>query len=105
MNYKPTTKYPAPRLPELAAEVPPGSAAYSGTATLAHLKNRLLRETLEARPAEPLASLLRLTAAEAEAQAWLTCFPLLTFPVLFEEKMRETRDYLARQEHLRSKPG
>jgi hypothetical protein len=103
MNYKPTTKYAAPRLPELAAEVPPGSAVYSGTATLAHLKSRLLRETLEAAPGEPLRSLLRLTATEAEAQAWLSSYPLLTFPLLFEEKAEQVRRYAARQSCLR--PG
>ncbi len=103
MNHKATTEHAAPRLPELAVEGPPGSAAGAGTATLAHLKNRLLRETLEARPAEPLASLLRLTVAEAEAQAWLSLFPLFTFPVLFEEKAEQVRRYAARQSRLR--PG
>ena len=103
MNYKATTDYSESRLPELAVEGAPASTAYAGTATLAHLKNRLLRETLEARPAEPLASLLRLTAAEAEAQAWLSSFPLLTFPVLFEEKAEQVRRYAARQSRLR--PG
>jgi len=104
MNYKPATKYTALSLPELAAEGRPGSAAKAATATLAQLKNRLLRETLEARPAEPLASLLRLTAAEAEAQAWLSSFPLLTFPGLFEEKAEQVRRYVARQSRL-SLPG
>ncbi len=104
MNYKATTEYAAPRLPQLAVEVPPASGAYACTATLAHLKNRLLRETLEAAPSETSAKILRLAATEAEAQAWLTRFPLLTFPLLFEEKEREVRSYFARQARLRAKP-
>jgi hypothetical protein len=103
MNFKATTEYAAPRLPELSVKGPPAPTAYEGTATLAHLKNRLLRETLEASPREPVASLLRLTATEAEAQAWLTGFPLLTFPVLFEEKAEQVRRYAARQSRLRSR--
>lgn len=101
MNYQNSTDSSEPRLREFAKKVPPGSAAYSGTATLAHLKNRLLRETLEAAPGEPLASLLRLTATEAEAQAWLSSYPLLTFPLLFEEKAEQVRRYAARQSRLR----
>ncbi len=103
MNYNATSEGAEPRSRELSVNGPPAPTAYEGTATLAHLKNRLLRETLETSPCEPLASLLRLTATEAEAQAWLTSFPLLTFPVLFEEKAEQVRRYAARQSLLR--PG
>jgi hypothetical protein len=103
MNSNPTTERAEPRLPELAVMGPPTAAAPVGTPSLAQLKNRLLRETLAARPGEPLANLLRLTVTEAEAQAWLTSFPLLTFPVLFEEKAEQVRSYAARQSRLR--PG
>jgi len=101
MNYKPTTDYTEARLPELAVEGPPASAPPAGTDSLAHLKNRLLRESLAAGAEEPLATLLRLTATEAEAQAWLTPFPLLIFPALYEEKTEEVRRYVTRQRRLR----
>jgi hypothetical protein len=103
MNYNAKSERAEPRSRELAVKGPPAPTAYEGTATLAHLKNRLLRETLEGAPGEPLGSLLRLTATEAEAQAWLTSFPLLLFPVLFEEKAEQVRRYAARQSRLR--PG
>jgi hypothetical protein len=105
MTSLPTTEqagFPLPGLP-IGRLIP--SPAGAGAVALAHLKNRLLRETLAAGPDEPLASILRLAASEAEAQAWLTSFPLLPFPVLFEEKEREVRNYFARQERRRSKPG
>jgi hypothetical protein len=105
MNYNATSEGAEPRSRELSVNGPPAPTAHVGTSSLAHLKNRLLRETLEKSPAEPLANILRLAATEAEAQAWLTSFPLLTFPVLFEEKAWEVRSYLARQERLRARTG
>lgn len=103
MNHNTATERAEPRRPELAAAGPAPSAAHAGTCSLAHLKNRLLRETLEASPGEPWAKILRLAATEAEAQAWLTKCPLLTFPLLFEEKAEQVRNYAARQSRLR--PG
>jgi hypothetical protein len=74
-------------------------------AALANLRNRLLRDTLEQRPDQPLAALLPLAAAEAEALAWLTPFPLLFFPALFEEKVSAARDDVARQRQLKLAPA
>ena len=49
------------------------------------LKNKLLAEQLvEAAP--ELSAPLRRAANDAAALAWATVFPLLVFPVLFEEK-------------------
>jgi hypothetical protein len=47
-----------------------------------------------------MSHLLRLAAAEAEAEAWATGFPLLLFPTLFEEKTSAVQRYLARQRGL-----
>ena len=61
------------------------------------LKNRLLAAQL-ARATEPeLNARLRHAANEAAALAWVTFYPLLVFPVLFEEKTRAAVRYARRQ--------
>ena len=50
------------------------------------LKNQLLAQQLAEVAAPELTSPLRRAANEAAALAWVTQFPLLVFPVLFEEK-------------------
>jgi hypothetical protein len=50
------------------------------------LKNQLLAEQLAGLGAPELNPPLRRAANEAAALAWVTQFPLLLFPVLFEEK-------------------
>jgi len=50
------------------------------------LKNRLLAERLAADEAAELNAPLRRAANEAAALAWVTRYPLLVFPALFEEK-------------------
>jgi hypothetical protein len=72
---------------------------------LSQLRGRLLEEALTDAPDDPLANLVRLAAVEAEARAWLTSFPLLLFPALFEEKAQGVRTYVARQKQLRSEPA
>jgi hypothetical protein len=71
------------------------------------LKNKLLAEQLlEAAP--ELNAPLRRAANDAAALAWATVFPLLVFPVLFEEKtaaalrqaQRQARIYAASRELL-----
>jgi hypothetical protein len=51
------------------------------------LKNRLLARQLAEVPTPELNPPLRRAANEAAALAWATIFPLLVFPVLFEEKI------------------
>jgi hypothetical protein len=101
MNSNPTTAQVGPNLPILLEAGSGTSLRNSSSSTLAILKNRLLRETLKHGAGAPLANLLRLAAVEAEAQAWLTSFPLLLFPTLFEEKVSEARSYVAHQRRLR----
>jgi hypothetical protein len=50
------------------------------------LKYRLLTRQLAEATAPELNAPLRRAANEAAALAWVTLFPLLVFPVLFEEK-------------------
>jgi hypothetical protein len=51
------------------------------------LKNRLLTETLLAAGNPDLNAAIRRAANEAAALAWVTFYPLLMFPGLFEEKL------------------
>jgi hypothetical protein len=50
------------------------------------LKSRLLAEQLEIIEQPQLNAPLRRAANEAAALAWVTLYPLLVFPALFEEK-------------------
>jgi len=50
------------------------------------LKGQLLAEQLQQATTAELNAPLRRAANEAAALAWVTLFPLLVFPVLFEEK-------------------
>src|SRR5471030_1072616 len=50
------------------------------------LKDQLLAQQLQTATATELNIPLRRAANEAAALAWVTRFPLLVFPVLFEEK-------------------
>ncbi|MBL9139491.1 MAG: hypothetical protein JNK85_26715 [Verrucomicrobiales bacterium] len=72
---------------------------------LAGLRDRILQSLVAADgfDADDATRLYRLVASEAEALAWQTAAPLLVFPVLFEEKLVRTREYLSRQAALRGK--
>jgi hypothetical protein len=59
------------------------------------LKNRLLAETLD-----ELNAPLRRAANDAAALAWVTFYPLLVFPALFEEKSRAAVRQTARQARI-----
>ena len=68
--------------------VPVPTVPFRGTAetALEEFKARLLREALHAAADAELYAPLRRAANEAAAAAWMTPFPLLFLPVLFEEK-------------------
>lgn len=69
---------------------------------LERLKNRLLKEALER--AEPeFYSLLRRAANDALALAYTTPFPTLFFPLLFEEKVSESRRFFSKQRKIKEK--
>ena len=65
---------------------PPAPFRASLESDFEQLKNRLLDEHLAANDPPELTVPLRRAANEAAALAWVTRYPLLVFPALFEEK-------------------
>jgi hypothetical protein len=91
--------------PETQFEVQPLTAASFRTVLenrFERLKARLLERELdevwERNPA--YSSAVRRAANEAAALAWTTPYPLLVFPVLFEEKAQLARFQAERQEQV-----
>ena len=64
------------------------------------LKSRLLAEQLEAVEQPALNAPLRRAANEAAALAWVTFYPLLVFPLLFEEKIEAAIRQVKRQARI-----
>ena len=64
------------------------------------LKRRLLAETLAEAERPELNAPLRRAANEAAALAWVTFYPLLVFPTLFEEKTAKALRHAERQAHI-----
>jgi hypothetical protein len=54
------------------------------------LKEKLLLEQLKRWESRKANSQIRRAANEAESLALVTCYPLLVFPVLFEERIEQT---------------
>lgn len=80
---------PAQFGPETRYAVPPTPAApFRATqeTEFERLKNRLLTESLLAIAQPELNAAIRRAANDAAALAWVTFYPLLAFPLLFEEK-------------------
>jgi hypothetical protein len=72
-------------------------------AELERLKARLLAEQLEERGDAQLSTQLRRAADEAAALAWVTRYPLLVFPTLFEEQAEAALLRAERQEQVRQR--
>jgi hypothetical protein len=90
--------------PETRFEVRPTPAApFRGNheTELERLKNRLLREELYELPRPEFNGYVRRAANEAAALAWVTPYPLLVFPTLFEEKTETALLQAERQESVR----
>ena len=64
------------------------------------LRNRLLAERLAAVLDPEFNPQVRRAANDAAALAWLTPYPLLVFPALFEEKAAEAMQRAVRQEQV-----
>jgi hypothetical protein len=64
------------------------------------LNDRLLRERLADPVSEGLGVELRRAANEAAGLAWVTAYPLLVFPALFEEKADLALHRTARQRQI-----
>jgi hypothetical protein len=67
---------------------------------LANLKQRLLLEHLNATPGFETHAVIMLEANEAAALAWLSSYPLLTFPCLFEERAAAATEHSLREARL-----
>ncbi|PWU14834.1 MAG: hypothetical protein C5B50_16495 [Verrucomicrobia bacterium] len=89
--------------PEITFDVRPGTVASfraAQEARLELLKKHLLREQLRATADAAANRSVRVAAAEAAALAWVTPYPLLVFPLLFEEKAQAARFRVQRQKQL-----
>ena len=106
MNTKHTTllnQVPTEFEAETQFELRPGpSAAFRAAreTEFERLKARLLARELSAASTPELGTPLRQAANEAAALAWDTLFPLLVFPVLFEEKTTLTLRQVERQARI-----
>ena len=92
--------------PETRFEVKPAAPAPFRAieeTELERLKNRLLLRTLNELEAPGFNPFVRRAANEAAALAWVTPYPLLTFPALFEEKTEAALLYAKRQESVRER--
>ena len=92
--------------PETGFEVrptPPAPFRARQEAELERLKARLLAERLGDAREPQLDSHLRRAANEAAALAWVTRYPLLVFPALFEEKAETALLRAERQEQIRQR--
>lgn len=98
------TRVPTHFAPDTSFSVTPLAAApFRATQEreLDRLKFELLRELLNEAMAPEFNPLYRRAANEAAGLAWLTPYPLLVFPGLFEELARAARMQALRQEQIR----
>ena len=72
---------------------------------LERLKERLLAGAMRPDAPVKLDATLRQAADEAAALVWLTPYPLLLLPALFEEKAEAARQQAARQARIRRRSG
>ena len=102
-NYQ---RVPAEFAPEVRFEVIPAAPALLHArqdGELERLKNQLLQERLEGICDARLRISLRCAANDAAALAWVTRYPLLVFPVLFDEKARAAWQRAERQNQVRKR--
>lgn len=94
-------KRPAGLRPAAAIEVNPGPAARFRTlqeSEFERLKTALMREKLKELWEPEFDATLKRVANEAAAVAWVTAYPLLVFPGLFEEKAEAAMAHALRQD-------
>ena len=95
--YMPTTLITDATFVAKANEMARCSRSSPPAATLSALRQYLLEEALGRVRDQKLRSWFYHAAVEAEALAWLTPFPLLFLPDLFDEKVDGVRNYVKRQ--------
>lgn len=93
------------RAPETRFDVRPAAAPFRALleSELERLKDELLLARLTEAPGADLNSQLRRAANEAAALAWITPYPLLLFPLLFDEKADIAVRQAERQEEVRQR--
>src|SRR5215475_4844428 len=92
--------------PETRFEVqplPPAPFRAAQQSRFEQLKGRLLSDRLSELWGTKSATQLRRAANEAAAVAWVTPYPLLVFPVLFEEKAEQALLVVSRQQRVRER--
>ena len=80
--------------------VPPAPFRATQETEFEQLKNRLLTQELTQATAPGFPAVLRRAANDAAAIAWDSVFPLLVFPVLFEEKAAIALEQLKKQARI-----
>lgn len=85
------------------ATLPAATPSRNAEAALEQLKNRLLREELARAATLEMNVHLRRAANDAAALAWLTPYPLLLLPALFEEKVALARRQVVRAGRIRAR--
>jgi hypothetical protein len=83
--------------------VPPAPFRATQETELERLKNRMLLRSLGELTEPQFVAYVRRAANEAAALAWVTPYPLLTFPELFEEKVETALLYAERQMDVRAR--
>ncbi len=99
-------RVPTTFAPEMRFEVepaPPAPFRARQEAELERLKARLLSGRLAERWGAQFDAQLRRAANEAAALAWVTRYPLLVFPVLFDEMSAAALLRAERQEQVRQR--
>jgi hypothetical protein len=92
--------------PDYRFEVKPVSSLpfrVTQDSVLEEIKDQLLRVELDGAESPELWARLRRAANEAASLAWASNFPLLVFPVLFEEKAEQARRQFDRQQNIRQR--
>jgi hypothetical protein len=99
-------RLPARFAPDVRFEVataPPPPFRARQDAELERLKKQLLQERRGEAWDSRRRSALRRAADDAAALAWVTPYPLLVFPVLFEEKAETALNQSLRQSQVRAR--
>ncbi len=99
-------RVPTDFAPEVRFEVaagPPSPLRATQDAELERLKNQLLQERRGEAWDSRLRGALFRAANDAAAMAWVTPYPLLVFPVLFDEKAAVALQQAQRQTHVRAR--
>ena len=98
-NYR---RVPTKFAPETRFEVTPAAAPFRSLqeTEFERLKERMLLERLDGLWEAESNNRVRRAANEAAALAWVTPYPLLVFPLLFDEKVEAARLRAERQEHV-----